>query len=385
MEHISSIRTSDIRMHPAGGEQTPTLSDAYCISPGNLHLPGNTGIMPVIAITAAKTSIISSSRCNVQYAVAPLAPAARKSYCDRTQMRIQYSLKRALLKGEVVNTPESKMREVIRRAIVMGLCVSVISAAFSAPAMSAETAPVAATATASGNADSNTPVRRPPMEMIRLISFRLRDGRMASGRVVSDDRAQVTVSEPAGGVFVATSYSRLDMEPRSISYQTVSEYQYWMNMAQYFESRTWDFRDDADEFAQALRCYQTAHKVAVSSMGEGGPVARDVELRISKLLDSRKRWIEDAKPRAEMAELELKSTLGERLDEISNAVNSLRVEVERVSRLQAGQETNLASFKRDIDAKLSTMADDIRRNYEYARDSYYRPGTIITPVVPAPK
>jgi len=206
----------------------------------------------------------------------------------------------------------------------------------------------------------------------------MKDGRTVSGRVVSDDRTQITVSEPVGGIFVSTSYNRLDIEPRTINYQSLSEYQYWLNMGQLFEGRTWDFRDDPDEFAQSLRCYQTARDLAGSSMGSDSAVAKDVELRINKLLESRKRWIEDVEPRAKMAEYELKSTLSARLDDMNKTLARMQNEVEQLNRQRTSIETALANYQRDVDNRLTRMADDIRRNYEYIRDNIYR-STIVVP------
>jgi hypothetical protein len=250
-----------------------------------------------------------------------------------------------------------------------------ILATLALPVVSADIAPAAKPLAT----DANAPVRKPAAEMVRMVSFRLKDGRTVSGRVMNDDRTQVTVSEPSAGVLVSGSYSRLDMEPRSINYQTVSEYQYWLNTGQYFEARTWDFKDDADEFAQALRCYQTAGDIAAAAMGKDSTAAQEAQARIRKLLDSRQRWIEDVTPRARMAELEFKSTLATRLQELSQSISALQTGVDQLKLSATANEQKLADYQRTVDEKLSRMADDIRRNYEYIRDNMYRTNTIITP------
>jgi hypothetical protein len=187
------------------------------------------------------------------------------------------------------------------------------------------------------------------------------------------------------GKILPSSYSRLDMEPRSINYQTVSEYQYWMNTGQYFESRTWDWQDDADEFAQALRCYQTAQDLATAGMGAGSTAAQDADERVRKVLESRQKWIETAKPRAEMAELELKSTLAQRLDNINKSLLALQSNVDGLNQSRANYETSLAAYQRDVNARLDRMSEDIRRYYDAIRSSVYtQPGVIVTPY-PAPQ
>ncbi len=274
------------------------------------------------------------------------------------------------MKGVFMNTSHGKLA-------ASGSMFSLIILGAWIAAMAAHPLPAAETADA--NSSASPQVRRPAMETVRIISFRLKDGRTVSGRVTSDDRAQVTVSEPVAGTFATTSYSRLDIEPRSIAYQSLSEFQYWLNMGQHFDGRTWDFMDDAEEFAQALRCYQTARDLAAASTGSEGPVARDVELRIGKLLESRKRWIEDAEPRAKMAELEFKITLSTRLDEMSARLASLQNSVEQMEKARSGFETALANYQRDVDSRLARMADDIRRNYEYTRDTGYGYRTVVVP------
>lgn len=246
----------------------------------------------------------------------------------------------------------------------------------------ADTPTAAPTATATPTAQ---PVVRKPAETIRMITFKLKDGRTVTGRITSDDRGQVTVAEIQGSIIVPSTYSRLDMEPRSISYQSVSEYQYWMTTGQYFENHTWDWQDDADEFAQALRCYQTAQDLATAAMGKDSAAALDADARVQKVLASRQKWIETAKPRAEMAELELKSTLAQRLDNINKSITALQADVKVMAQAQSTYDASLANYQRDVNARLTRMSDDIRAYYDSIRNIVYVPGyVVVPPVTPVP-
>jgi hypothetical protein len=223
-------------------------------------------------------------------------------------------------------------------------------------------------------------VRKPVAEMVRVISFRLKDGRTVTGRVVNDDRTQVTVAEFIGGKIVPNMYSRQEMEPRSITYQSVSEYQYWITAGQYFESHTWDWQDDADEFAQALRCYQTAQDLATIAMGKDSAAAVDARERARKLLDSRQRWIDTAKPRAEMAELELKSTLGQKLETMNKSIAGLRLDVDALNNSRTNVDAAISAFQKDTNARLDAMSTELRRVYDYVRTvSYNQPGSVVIP------
>jgi hypothetical protein len=267
-------------------------------------------------------------------------------------------------------------------------CIAIFAAALAFSAVAADNPPAAAPAVtpATGSAPPVAAPRKPAAEMVRTVSFKLKDGRSVAGRIVSDDRGQVTVAELIAGKILPTSYSRQDMEPRSINYQTVSEYQYWMNSGQFFESHTWDWQDDADEFAQALRCYQTAQDLATAGMGKDSTAAQDADERVKKVLDSRQRWIETARPRAEMAELELKSTLAQRLDNINKSLITLQSNVDVLNQSRANNDAAMAAYQRDINTRLDRMSDDIRRYYDAIRNTVYtNQGVIVTPYpTPAP-
>jgi hypothetical protein len=269
--------------------------------------------------------------------------------------------------------------------VLAGLLLAA-TAAFvpAAPAASPEVAPAAPPAGPAAAAAETAPsqVRKAAAETVRTISFRLKDGRAVSGRVLNEDRAQVTIAEPVGGTLQTATYSRGDFEPRSISYQTINEYQYWLNTGQYFESRTWDFKDDADEFAQAVRCYQTAYNIAVGAMGKDSAIALEAEGRVKKAVEARQQWMDVAKPRAQMAEMEFKSTLAQKLDELNRAVQACRNDIDRLSQSQVADRADLRRYQREMDSRLQRMAEDIRRTHDYIRGTGLyplQPGVTVTP------
>jgi hypothetical protein len=269
------------------------------------------------------------------------------------------------------------MKSSMEHPIATMLTIRLLSAAAtlvliaSAIAVAADPAPVARSVSDSNRPGATAPVRKTASEMIRMISFKLKDGRAVSGKIVSDDRSQVTIAETTGGKIVPVSYSRLDMEPRSISYQSASEYQYWMTTGQYFESHTWDWQDDADEFAQALRCYEAARDLAAQAMGKDSAAAQDADARVNRVLDSRQKWIDTAKPRAQMAELELKSTLAQRLDTMSKAIQALQTSVDNLNQSRTAYEASLTAYQRDVNARVDQLAQEVRQYYDTIRNSVY--------------
>ena len=64
--------------------------------------------------------------------------------------------------------------------------------------------------------------------------------------------AKVELEMLVGSKIIVATYSKRDMDTRSLQVKSVSASKYYGNMAEYFAGRTWDFKDDPDEFIQAM-------------------------------------------------------------------------------------------------------------------------------------
>ncbi|MHC4159506.1 MAG: hypothetical protein ACYSSO_10555, partial [Planctomycetota bacterium] len=83
---------------------------------------------------------------------------------------------------------------------------------------------------------------------VRTADFYLRDGKLIFGKLVSEDKNKITIEQLDASKIIVATYSRRDIDPRTLQVKNVSDYKHYFDLAQYFSSRTWDFRDDPDDF-----------------------------------------------------------------------------------------------------------------------------------------
>ncbi|MCK5272602.1 MAG: hypothetical protein KAJ52_08485, partial [Sedimentisphaerales bacterium] len=99
---------------------------------------------------------------------------------------------------------------------------------------------------------------RKKLENVRLTSLYLRNGKLVSGRVVSEDSNKITVAEVIGSQIVVNTYGVRELELKTRSVKIKLEFEHYEELAVYFAGRTGDFRDDPDDFIQAIRFYEKA-------------------------------------------------------------------------------------------------------------------------------
>ena len=147
-----------------------------------------------------------------------------------------------------------------------------------------------------GNQEENSFAVK-PIPKVRTATFTGNDNRLVSGVIVSEDRNQITISEPRNNIIVAATYLKDEIKSK-VSYQNISEYDYWENMGGYFLKRTWDFRDDIDEFIQAIRCYERAKAVLIESVGPSHPQATEIEAEIQNANNEKQKWQQEIEIRS---------------------------------------------------------------------------------------
>ena len=122
-----------------------------------------------------------------------------------------------------------------------------------------------------GVAVSETPTAaakpRARIESITMVDFYMRDGNTVSAKLLKDDPTQLVVEEPSESTIVTRTYSKREVDTRTIRTRPMPEWQYYVRLAEYFTARTWDFVDDPDDFIEAIRCYEKAKE---SLQGSGG-------------------------------------------------------------------------------------------------------------------
>ena len=157
---------------------------------------------------------------------------------------------------------------------------------------------------------------------IKIISFTDMHGQNIRARVLEDNRNQIIVTQPLGSKIETVIYSRAEIQPDTLFQQTISEFEYWQSMAEYFSNRTWDFENDSDDFIQAIRCYENAKDIVSAIRGPEHEMTIDIAKKIEKLEQKKQQWVEKLKERTKLRQLEAQDQLADRLESIGQQINA---------------------------------------------------------------
>lgn len=208
---------------------------------------------------------------------------------------------------------------------------------------------------------------------VKTVSFTTAvSGQIVRGRIIAEDRNFVTVEYPSKSTIEVQTIARKDIIPDTFVQQTISEYEYWMELADYFKSQTWDFKNDPDDFMQAIRCLENAKEIVANVRGDDNILAGEIQAGIDKLTADRQSWTEKAKIRAQQMNVETLATLDETLKKLADiaATNSEQIaKLERMSGRTDQMQTDIENLKLQIQqefsvisANIKSMSDDIEKN-----------------------
>ncbi len=153
---------------------------------------------------------------------------------------------------------------------------------------------------------------RQKVESVTIADFYLRDGKPLSGKLVSDDKNQIVIEEFSEGKIVTATYSKREVDTRTVSFRTIPESRYYTELAEHFAAQTWDFRDDPDDFISAIRCYENAKEAARRSGADETAIGQALE----KVIKDREVWIRETESRARLRKMEFEAELEKRLKAI---------------------------------------------------------------------
>ena len=238
--------------------------------------------------------------------------------------------------------------------------------------------------------DANSvPIRRKPIENVRLVSFILNGGQRVSGRVESEDAFEIRLSEIKDAEIVSFRYYKNDIDKKSIIYKNVSGLDYWRDTGEYFLRKVWDFQNDPDEFIQAIRCFEKAKILVQDAVGAGHKLAAELDEKISRINADMQKWSEQARTRVEMRNLETLATLDSKLQQFqeqiaenSKAVSDLRTEIKNVSAASGNYEqlrdkvNNSDIWMRVFEQRIIKLESDMDNFWRWNRNQpryYYVP------------
>lgn len=232
-------------------------------------------------------------------------------------------------------------------------------------------------------------------DYVRTVDFYLRDGKLIFGKLVSEDKNKVIVEQLNGSEIVVDTYSRRDIDTRTLQTKNVPTYRYFLDLAEYFSGRTWDFRDDPDDFILAIRCYEKAKQIMSKKTKPDTERIREIGEKIQELQADRDVWARETESRAKLKKLEFDAEFENKLKDIEEKVNESNQKVdkrvEQLDKILMELQENLQKLEQaftmmdqDIRRQLSMLGDEVednrrrydpfyvprRRRYDYN----YRPG-----------
>ncbi|MBN2021120.1 MAG: hypothetical protein JW749_12955 [Sedimentisphaerales bacterium] len=187
---------------------------------------------------------------------------------------------------------------------------------------------------------------RPKVETVTMVEFYLRDGNAISGKLLSEDKNQVVVELPDESKIVVRSYTKKEIDSRTLTTRPLIGWRYYVRLGDYFAARTWDFVDDPDDFIEAIRCYEKAKQSLLSQGGDSERTA-EIDALIEKTRQDKEVWTSQVETRAKLKQLEYQAEAENRLKKLEKQI------------VESGAKLN-ESIKA-LDKTASGIQDDYKR------------------------
>jgi len=213
---------------------------------------------------------------------------------------------------------------------------------------------------------------RSKMDFIKYVNCHLRNGQLVFGRLISEDKNKITIEQPQAGRIVVSDYSKREIDLRTMDVKNIPHFQYYLDLAEYFSSKTWDFTDDPDDFIQAIRCYENAKSLLESYRPSDEKLA-EIQSKIEHLQADRKVWIRETTSRAELKKLEFEAEIEKKLsaleEKIDTADSKLQAGFDRIDDVAEGMDDRYAGLAKtlsgrdkDFTRRLNILAERIQIN-----------------------
>jgi len=196
---------------------------------------------------------------------------------------------------------------------------------------------------------------------VKTADFYLRNGLLVFGKLVSEDKNKVTIEQLTASRIIVTTYSRRDIEPRTLQIKNIPEYKYYTDLAEYFSSQTWDFRDDPDDFIQAIRCYEKAKQAIVGTSLLESERIEEINEEITRLQADRQVWEREVESRAKLKKLEFEAEAQTRLNELEDRINTSSQKIDESAEQLDNIIREIQDNRQRLEQSFSMMDQDIRR------------------------
>lgn len=218
---------------------------------------------------------------------------------------------------------------------------------------------------------------KPRVDTVTMADFYLRDGNVVSGRLLSDDKNQVVVEQTSDSTLITRSYTKKEIDSRTLTTRIIPESRYYAQLAEYFKARTWDFADDPDDFIQVIRCYEKARQVLLNAGADEEKVAQ-VANEIKKIKQDREVWESQVESRAKLKKLEYDAEAESRLKNLEKQVfesniklnesikyldkttEDIKSDHQRLQDMVAGINKDYIEQIRTIETQIQDIREDIK-------------------------
>jgi hypothetical protein len=225
---------------------------------------------------------------------------------------------------------------------------------------------------------SESETQRPRIEFVKTADFYLRDGKFVTGKVIEDDKSKITVESRAGSAVEVLTFTKKEVDTRTLRINTMPQYRFYEELGDYFAGRTWDFRDDPDDFIQAMRAYELAKAAAVDSERRQEDID-EIQGKIEKLKSDKETWTQQTKDRAELKKLEFEATFDERTKQLENRFDATNQLLDQaLKRFDAyvkqtngnfdNLQKNLSGLNTDIARRIQSLEERIENNRQLIDD-----------------
>ncbi len=208
---------------------------------------------------------------------------------------------------------------------------------------------------------------RPRMDFVKMVDFYLRDSeKLVFGKLVLEDRNKITVERLDESRIIVSTYSKREIDARTLRTKNIPEAKYYLELADYFSGKTWDFRDDPDDFIQAIRCWEKAKQSIAETQGQDSERIVKINKKIKRLQADRKVWVREVQLRAKLKKLEFEATIETRIKELEDKVAASSQQVdETMTDMKDNRqklERGISEMDRVLSGRLEMLEDVVETN-----------------------
>lgn len=208
---------------------------------------------------------------------------------------------------------------------------------------------------------------RPRMDFVKMVDFYLRDSeKLVFGKLVLEDRNKITVERLDESRIIVSTYSKREIDARTLRTKNIPEAKYYLELADYFSGKTWDFRDDPDDFIQAIRCWEKAKQSIAETQGQDSERIVEINKKIKRLQADRKVWVREVQSRAKLKKLEFEATIETRIKELEDKVAASSQQVdETMTDMKDNRqklERGISEIDRVLSERLEMLEDEVETN-----------------------